>query len=162
MKTTATTSPAAGRSGFTLIELLVVMMIIAILVGLVLSTAGAVNSKARMSRAKSEVEALVSALESYKADNGDYPEGTNNTPSGTNGFLITALMSAESGKRPYFEFSKKMLITNSTSANVLDPWGNRYCYRYPGSNNGSNYFDLWSIGTNSSTNTNDISWIKNW
>ncbi|MFZ4775718.1 MAG: type II secretion system protein GspG [Terrimicrobiaceae bacterium] len=145
--------------GFTLIELLVVIAIIAILAGLILSTAGYVQKKGATSRAEAEVAALSAALESYKADNGDYPTGTNLSATGNNNFLFTNLMPPASAANPkvYFEFNKGM---TNTSGYVVDPFGGSYGYQYPGSNarSGTNFFDLWS--TAGSTNTN--AWIKNW
>ncbi len=145
--------------GFTLIELLVVIAIIAILAGLILSTAGFVQKKGATSRAEAEIAALSAALESYKADNGDYPYGTNLTTTGNNNFLLTNLMPAAGAANPkvYFEFNKGM---TNTSGYVVDPFGSSYGYEYPGSTNrnGTNFFDLWS--TAGSTNTN--AWIKNW
>jgi type II secretion system protein G len=145
-------------SAFTLIELLVVIAIIAILAGLILSTAGFVQKKGATARAEAEIAALSAALESYKADNGDYPAGTNATASatGSNNFLLTNLM-PPTGK-VYFEFTKGM---TNTSGYIVDPFGNSYCYRYPGAatNSGTNFFDLWSTAGNA-TNTN--AWIKNW
>lgn len=64
-----------NRKGFTLVELLTVMAVIAILAGLVLSTAGYVQKKAASSRAESEIQALSAACEGYKTDNGIYPRG---------------------------------------------------------------------------------------
>lgn len=147
-----------GASGFTLLELLVVIAIIAILAGLILSTAGYIQKEGARSRAKAEVAALETALESYKADNGDYPIGTN-LP-GTNGFnLLTNLLPTNAGAKVYFELPNKGM-TNSAGF-LTDPFGTTYGYRYPGAptNSGSNFFDLWSTA-GSSTNTN--AWIKNW
>ncbi len=163
----------ARFSGFTLIELLVVMAIIAILAGLVLSTAGYVQKKGATSRAEAEVAALSAALESYKADMGDYPSGTNGSPTSTaapgnaNTFLRGALAPNGSNtlnplNKVYFEFPKGMGTSGAdpaaTNVAVLDPFGEGYGYRYPGTMNGSNFFDLWSrAGT-----TNSNAWIKNW
>lgn len=152
--------------GFTLIELLVVMAIIAILAGLVLSTAGYVQKKGATSRAEAEIAALSAALESYKADMGDYPTGTNagtgQNPGTNNAFLRASLM--PSTGKVYFEFPKGMGPSGgsltATNVAVLDPFGNGYGYQYPGnvSRSGSNFFDLWStVGT-----TNINAWIKNW
>jgi general secretion pathway protein G len=150
-------------AGFTLIELLVVMAIIAILAGLVLQTAGYIQKKGATSRAEAEVAALSAALESYKADMGDYPATNSGDPTQTtvnpgsdaaSKYVLTNLMPLDSGK-VYFEFPKGM--TNTGGA-IVDPFGNRYGYRYPGSMSGSNFFDLWS--TSGTTNTN--AWIKNW
>lgn len=61
-------------NGFTLIELLTVMAVIAILAGLVLSSAGYIQSKGARSRAEAEIAGMSTACESYKADNGAYPQ----------------------------------------------------------------------------------------
>jgi prepilin-type N-terminal cleavage/methylation domain-containing protein len=165
----------AARPGFTLIELLVVMAIIAMLAGLVLSTAGYIQKRGATSRAEAEIAALSAALESYKADMGDYPMRTNgsatgtNTPGTNNAFLRAAL--APNGandlnplNKVYFEFPKgmggsgaNMLDTNQP---VLDPFGEGYGYMYPGNANrsGTNFFDLWSRAGSGNTN----SWVKNW
>ncbi len=66
------TSPIA-RAGFTLVELLTVMAIIAILVGLVLGTAGFVQKNAARKQAQTQIAAFDVALESYKADNAVFP-----------------------------------------------------------------------------------------
>jgi prepilin-type N-terminal cleavage/methylation domain-containing protein len=64
-------------SGFTLVELLTVMAIIAVLAGLILSTAGFVQKKAANSRAEAEMKAMEAAIGNYKADNGEVPRNTN-------------------------------------------------------------------------------------
>ncbi len=85
-----------NRKGFTLVELLTVMAVIAILAGLVLSTAGYVQKKAAMSKAQSEIAALSAACESYKADNGVYPRGP--TTSGSNTIPLNATDSLDPRK----------------------------------------------------------------
>ena len=143
--------------GFTLIELLVVIAIIAILAALVLSTAGFIQKKGARARAEAEIAALSAALESFKADNGDYPILSNANPMaatnaipGANNPLLTNLMPASGGK-VYMEFNKNMLSTTSPT-NLVDPFGENYGYCYPGSRNGSNFFDLWSRGGTGVTN----------
>lgn len=159
--------------GFTLIELLVVIAVIAILAGLILSTAGHIQKEGARSRAKAEIAALSTALESYKADMGDYPSSNNDNggiaaPKTNNSFLRAALAPNGSNSlnplnKVYFEFPKGMGSSSNisdTNQAVLDPFGEAYGYTYPGSNNrsGSNFFDLWSRA--GSTNTN--AWITSW
>ena len=157
---------------FTLIELLVVIAIIAILAALVLNTAGYIQKKAAKSRAEAEIGALSAALESYKVEYGDYPGATNaagTTASNNANVLYQALVVSNATLNPagkvFFEPSKG----NSSSTNYfnsgnyfVDPFGQPYQYRYPGDANrsGTNFFDLWSYGGSTSTNTE--TWVKNW
>jgi len=146
-------------SAFTLIELLVVIAIIAILAGLVLSTAGYVQKKGATSRAEAEVAALSAALESYKADNGDYPSSTDFPNTSVSSASLYGALSPTNGK-VYFEFSKGM----TSSAGITDPFGTAYGYTYPGdaARSGTNFFDLWSYSGAGTTATNEPKWIKNW
>lgn len=143
-----------------MIELLVVIAIIAILAGLVLSTAGYVQKKGATSRAEAEIAALSAALESYKADNGEYPPSSSypNTNVSSNS-LYGALCPPTNAPNPkvYFEFNKGM----TSAAGIIDPFGTPYQYKTgaDAANNGSNFFDLWSTA-GGSANTN--AWIKNW
>jgi len=151
-------------SAFTLIELLVVIAIIAILAGLILSTAGGIQKKAARSRAQSEIAAMSAALESYKADNGDYPSSTNypNNSVTSSNSLYKVLCPDSNAPNPkvYFEFSKGM----TSSTGIVDPFGTAYYYQYPGdpTNSGTNFFDLWSTAGSSTASTNAVKWIKNW
>jgi prepilin-type N-terminal cleavage/methylation domain-containing protein len=156
------------RRAFTLIELLVVITVIAILAGLVLSTAGYVQKKSARSRAEAEIAALSAALESYKVEYGAYPS---NSAAGSNGSLVLykALAYSNADLNPngkiFMEPTRSMLAgTNAISTtHFVDPFGNAYEYRTGSNatNNGSNFFDLWSLaGAKSSTDTNQ--WIKNW
>jgi prepilin-type N-terminal cleavage/methylation domain-containing protein len=156
------------RRAFTLIELLVVITVIAILAGLVLSTAGYVQKKSARSRAEAEIAALSAALESYKVEYGAYPS---NSAAGSNGSLVLykALAYSNADLNPngkiFMEPTRSMLAgTNAISTtHFVDPFGNAYEYRtgFNAINNGSNFFDLWSVaGANPSNDTNQ--WIKNW
>ncbi len=147
-------------SAFTLIELLVVIAIIAILAGLILSTAGYVQKKGATSRAEAEIAALSAALESYKADNGEYPQVPN---AGTNtNHLYGVLCPPTNAPNPkvYFEFSKGM--TNASG--ITDPFGTPYQYKVgdEATNNGTNFFDLWSTAGSTTNSANQAKWIKNW
>ncbi len=67
-----------SKRAFTLIEILVVVSIIAILMGLILATAGYASSRARRSRVEAERDMLITAIQSYKAAKGFYPQGNPN------------------------------------------------------------------------------------
>lgn len=144
-------------SAFTLIELLVVIAIIAILAGLILSTAGYVQKKGATSRAEAEIAALSAALESYKADNGEYPQATNSTLASSSLYGLLCPPTNAPNPKVYFEFSKGMTNTNG----IIDPFGSLYQYKVgaAATNNGTNFFDLWSTA-GAPTKTN--AWIKNW
>ena len=154
--------------GFTLIELLVVMTVIGILAGLVLSTAGYIQKKSARSRAEAEISAITAALESYKVEYGAYPS---NSAPGSNGSLVLykALAFSNAELNPagkvFMQPAMSMLAgTNSKSTTYfVDPFGNAYEYRTGAAaiNNGSNFFDLWSVaGASPANDTNQ--WIKNW
>lgn len=145
------------HAAFTLIELLTVITIIAILMGLVISVAGMVQTKSSRDRASAEIAALSAAMESYKADNGIYPM-TDETdlldprkdgapPGNKYKDASLALYEALSGdtdasfsrvgdierQNPvYFEFeTKKGMVKLSSSKKVeglTDPWGDYYGY----------------------------------
>jgi len=179
---------SAKPPAFTLVELLVVMTIVAILAGLVLSTAGYVQKKAARSRAEAEIKAMEAAMESYKADNGIYPTATATeslkatvpTPAtyvSASKELYKALSgdldgngqkssaNTEKDVKQYMEFRKEMLSGSAGVANsyyVLDPFG--YSYGFS-SGTGAVYntatFDLWSTG-GSTVASGTVGWIKNW
>ena len=143
-------------AAFTIIEMMVVITIISILAGLVLSTAGYVQSKGAASRATGEIAAMAAALENYKADNGDYPLNSN---SDNNTALLNALMPSNGGK-VYYEFKANSITNNE----IVDPWGwpSIYYYVYTTNgapHNGNNFYDLWSSAGGSGKTAK---WIKNW
>jgi prepilin-type N-terminal cleavage/methylation domain-containing protein len=162
------------HAAFTLIELIVVIGIIAILAGLLLSTAGYARKKSARTRAETEIAALAAACESYKADNGVYPANSDTNllnaqtsldPSGYQAAslqLYNALFGATAGSRiptagakSYFVFKPNMLFPADQTQPVQyirDPFGNSYGYSTtdnpvanPAPTLGYNpTFDLWS------------------
>lgn len=144
------------QAAFTLVELLTVIMVIAVLAGLVLSTAGYVQKKAATSRATAEIAALSAACESYKADNGIYPRENDSSTDNLNArasgdpnsykaaslFLYKQLSGdvdndadrkVDPEKTVYFEFPPKMLSPTLTTSPkkvdyIQDPFGYAYGY----------------------------------
>ena len=134
------------RSGFTLIELMIVVVIIVALASMVVPRLSGRTEQAKKAVAKADVSSNISmALKLYELDNGNFPT----TEQGLDA-LITAPSSAPvptNWNGPYLE-------------NIpLDPWGNPYKYKCPGTTNKTTY-DLCSIGKDASENTDDD--VKNW
>lgn len=147
----------ASRHAFTLIEMLTVMLVIAIIAGLVMSTAGFVNRKAAKERANTEIQGFITALEAYKNENGGYPS-TKETEdldpkkhgSATSGkykdaslALYKALsndtdLDGKPDAKSYFEFKPNQLSGDKVDGKmtlvkyIQDPFGNSYAYSTAG------------------------------
>lgn len=127
------------RKGFTLIELMLVVIIIGVLSSLVVPRLSGRADKARDAAAKAEIEANIpTALDLYDMDNGGYPARLNDLVSNPSG--------ASNWDGPYL---KKIPV---------DPWGNEYVYRSPGTHNKD--YDISSNGKDGAQGTEDD--IKNW
>lgn len=102
--------------GFTLLELLVVVVIIGLLAGYVGPRYFEQVGKSEVSVARAQIDAFDKALEHYRLDTGRFPSSDQG---------LAALNLAPAGevrwRGPYL---KKDL--------PLDPWGNAYQYRQPG------------------------------
>jgi type II secretory pathway pseudopilin PulG len=167
---------AAGA--FTLLELIVVVLVIVVLTGLVLSTAGYARKKGARARAETEIAAMSAALESYKADNGIYARDCNTDQLVASSSGNPAAYQAASlylykqlsgdtnanfqpppGTRSYFIFKPQMLEGprdangNLTGVNYIkDPFGNSYGYSTLSANylDWQNYLDCVNRGGNCS------------
>ncbi len=158
-----------SRAAFTLIELLVVMAIIAVLAGLLIQTAGAVQEKAARSRAEADIAGLSAALESYKLDFGAYPDSNGGNNSTKVLIQELAIYPADPAKadqynhRKPYEFSLRILSgykpgTSSPYNTVLnesqylvDPWGESYRY----------YFDSTAAAANTSKQNPETGSVNN-
>jgi len=114
--------------GFTLLELLVVMVIIGLLAGFVGPKYFSQIGKSNVTVAKSQLQSFSKALDAYRLDMGHYPS----TEEGLEALVSAPAANNEKWRGPYL--SKKI---------PLDPWGNPYIYRNPGTNA---EFDVISLG----------------
>ncbi len=119
-KPVLSTAVRASR-GFTLVEILIVLALIGIVAGLAMSNLGEIFGGGQEQAAKTWVNSTGEAyVTSYFARVGNYPKTLADLKNPTNG------------------------ISPLKRADLLDPWGNEYDYKYPGINN-PNGFDLWTI-----------------
>jgi len=128
--------------GFTLVELMLVVIIISVLVAMVVPRMSGRSEQARAAVAKADIDLnITTGVKLYEIDNGVFP-----TPEEGLNALLTAPSSAKNWKGPYVE------------KEPLDPWGNPYQYKSPGTNRLD--YDLYSAGKDGvGGNADDVS---NW
>jgi len=106
------------RGGFTLLELLVVIVIIGLLAAYVGPKYFSQLGKSEVTVARAQIEAFDKSLDTYRLDVGRYP----NAEEGLNALMAAPPSAGAKWNGPYL---KKGV--------PLDPWGNAYQYRSPGS-----------------------------
>ena len=137
-----------SRSAFTLIEILLALAIVGLLAGLAITNSDKIFGGSQEAVAKIFVrDSLKTSLTRYRMDVGDYPS----TAEGLNALLAAPANKAERWRGPYAETPGGKL--------PLDPWGEPYHYRYPGTKNKGSY-DLYSAGPDKADGTEDD--IGNW
>jgi general secretion pathway protein G len=131
---------------FTLLEILVVLAIIGLLAGLAISNVDKIFGGAQVTTASLFVkESMKTSLTTYRIHLGDYPS----TTEGILALVAAPANKADRWRGPYIEGGKV----------PLDPWGEPYQYRYPGTKNKGS-FDLYSKGPDKADGTEDD--IGNW
>lgn len=118
----------AGR-GFTLLELLVVLVIIGLLVGIVGPRLFGNVSKSEITTARAQIDVLSKALDQFRLDMGRYPSSQEGLA-----VLFASVPGEVRWRGPYLRKDVP-----------LDPWGQPYQYKYPGSKQ-TDDFDLYSFG----------------
>jgi general secretion pathway protein G len=104
-------------AGFTLLELLVVIVIIGLLAAYVGPKYFEKLGKSEVTVAKAQIEAFEKTLAMYRLDLGRYPS----TEEGMAALSIAPATAGTKWSGPYLE-----------KGLPLDPWGNAYQYRSPG------------------------------
>jgi general secretion pathway protein G len=134
------------RRGFTLVEILVVLAIIALLAGLTMTHMDTLFGSSQGEVAKIFVsQSLKAPLFAYRAQMGDYPS----TDEGLQALFVAPANKTSQWRGPYADGKFP----------ILDPWGEPYQYKYPGTHNKAGY-DLWSKGPDKTDGTDDD--IGNW
>lgn len=135
-----------ANRAFTLLEILIVLAIIGLLVGLGVTNFDKIFGGAQQDVAHTFVTVSMKVpLTQFRMDMGDYPT----TAEGLQALANPPQNHSERWRGPYVADGKI----------PLDPWGEPYQYRYPGTHNKYGY-DLWSKGPDKQDGTADD--IGNW
>ncbi|MBL9214842.1 MAG: type II secretion system major pseudopilin GspG [Opitutaceae bacterium] len=136
------------QAGFTVVELMVVLGILAMLAGLAISNSDKIFGNSQQAVARIFVtESLKLPLTRYNIDTGSFPT----TAEGLQALVSAPANRAERWRGPYIEAPGGRL--------PVDPWGEPYLYRYPGTKNKEGY-DVLSKGPDKTEGTADD--IGNW
>jgi general secretion pathway protein G len=131
-----------------MMELLVVLGILALLATLAISNVTGIFGGAQTATASLFVkESMNTSLFTYKLHVGDYPS----TAEGLQALLVAPGNKSDRWRGPY--------LKDGTKVPILDPWGEPYQYRYPGTRSKTGY-DLWSKGPDKIDGNEDD--IGNW
>lgn len=144
MRTNFPTRARRKTGAFTLIEIVLVLAIIALLLGAAIFKLTGVFSSSQKQRVKQDLTTFKSALSVYRMNAQFFP-------------------STEQGLKALVDKPTSGRIPKSWEATLkseqLDPWGNPYGYRFPGTKNKGEP-DIWSFGPDMIDGTEDD--IGNW
>lgn len=128
MNRTLTLRPPHAAAGFTLLELLVVLTILGLLAAFAVPQVMKYLGGAKSDAANIQISNLSTALDLYRLDVGRYPAQGEGLEA-----LVARSVGDEKWNGPYVK----------KRASLLDPWGERYGYRFPGQHG---EYDLYSLG----------------
>jgi general secretion pathway protein G len=140
------TRQSRAASGFTLTEILIAIALIVTIVAVAVANLGQIFTGGQIDVARTFVkESIDTPLMSYRMATGSYPT----TEQGLRA-LIVAPADVPNWRGPYLQ----------TPDVPLDPWSRPYQYQYPGTHNGTQKYDVWSVGPDGQNGTDDD--IGNW
>jgi general secretion pathway protein G len=135
-------------AAFTLLEILVVIAIIGLLAGVLVSNTDKIFGQSQAAIARIYVrDSLKTPLTRYRMDLGDYPS----TAEGLQALVSPPSARADAWRGPYLDAPGGRM--------PVDPWGEPYQYRYPGTKNAGGY-DVFSKGPDRAPDSGDD--IGNW
>ena len=120
-------SSIASERGFTLLELLVVMVIIGLLASYVGPKYFSQIGKSEVKAARAQIDSLGKAVDQFRLDTGHFPTAEEGLTA-----LVTRPPNETKWDGPYL-----------TKGVPVDPWGNAYIYKIPGTHGD---YDLISYG----------------
>jgi general secretion pathway protein G len=143
IKPSSLLSTPQRKSGFSLLEILIAIALVALLASVALNQLTGIFGDNQVQAAELFVTSSSElALTRYRLDVGSFPSNEEG---------LAALIKAPAGKEqrwkgPYLK------------EQAIDPWGNPYQYRYPGTRNisGNRSFDIWSLGEDGTESNDDI------
>lgn len=134
------------RRGFTLMEVLLVLAILGVIIGLVLPNLLGRQKQANIAASRLGISNVEQALKLYALDHdGEFPL----TAAGLDALIVSPGNDTK-WKGPYLEGGKV----------PADAWGNPLQYAYPGQHQSGDKPDIWSMGPDKATGTQDD--ITNW
>jgi len=139
------TSAARSQRGFTLLELLVVIVIIGLLAAFVAPKYFGQIGRSRIQIARAQIDSLGKALDQYRIDTGHYPS--------SDAGLVALTVAPANEPMWHGSYLKKGV--------PLDPWGNAYVYKMPGSDD--HEYEIVSYGADGKQGgTGDDADIASW
>ena len=133
---------------FTLLEVIIMVGILALLAGLLITKTEGIFGRSQEVVARIFVrDSLKTSMERYRMDLGGYPT----TAEGLMALISATANASDRWHGPYIEAPGGKL--------PVDPWGETYQYRFPGTKNKASY-DLYSKGPDRADGTDDD--IVNW
>jgi general secretion pathway protein G len=132
------------RRGFTLIEVLLVLAILVIIGSVAVTNYISMHEDAKVNDAKIQVKSFSNNLMIFRLHEGDFP---------LNDLALGALL------QPVTRSDGRPGVGSYMDSVPLDPWGTPYQYEYP-SRHGRNYPDVWSMGPDRMSGTDDD--VGNW